>query len=295
VTRSTAALVLLAATFFWGVTFPVVKGAIAHVGVFVFLSQRFVGAFVLLVLIASRRGRLPDRATLTRGVTLGVVLFAIYAFQTVGLRFTSASNSAFLTGLGVVIVPVIAALLLHERAGALLWAAVGLAAAGLLLMTTAGRLEAGFNPGDLLSVACALCVAVHIILSSRFAPRRDAAWLAAAQIGVVALGCLAVAALRGEQVLVWRAALLGPLVFCALLATVFAFLAQMAAQQVLSPSHTAFIICLEPVFAALWSAGVDGERLPASGYAGAALILAAMLLGEYVTMRCRIPARGCRP
>ena len=104
-----------------------------------------------------------------------------------------------------------------------------------------------------------------------------------------------VAAMRGEPVLVWRADLLGPLLFCILLATVFAFLAQMAAQQVLSPGHTAFIVCLEPVFAALWSAVVDGERLPASGYAGAALILAAMLLGEYVTVRCRIPARGCRP
>lgn len=293
-TQAAAALLLLAATFFWGVTFPIVKEAVARVDVFVFLSQRFVAAFVLLVLIACRCGR-PDRATLARGAALGALLFPIYALQTVGLRYTSASNSAFLTGIGVVVVPVLAALLLHERTGALLWAAVGLAATGLLLMTTGGRWEASLNPGDLLSLACALCVAAHILLSSRFAPGRNAAWLAAVQVGIVALGSVAVAAMGEAPVLVWRADLLGPLVFCALFATVFAFLAQMVAQQVLSPSHTAFIICLEPVFAALWSAGVNGERLPASGYAGAALILAAMLLGEYVTMRCRIPARGCRP
>lgn len=293
--RTAAALLLLAAAFFWGGTFPVVKGAITRVGVFVFLSQRFVAAFALLLLIACRGGRGPNSGTLARGAVLGAVLFPIYALQTVGLRYTGASNSAFLTGLGVVIVPVLAALLLHERAGAQLWAAVGLASTGLLLMTTGGRWEASFNPGDLLSMACALCVALHILLSGRFAPGHDVAWLAAAQIGVVALGCLAVATLRREPVLVWQADLLGPLVFCAVFGTVFAFLAQMAAQQVLSPTHTAFIVCLEPVFAAIWSAVADGERLAPSGYAGAALILAAMLLGGRVAARCQLQARGCRP
>jgi len=294
VTRTGAALLLLATTCFWGGTFSIVKGAIAHVEVFVFLSQRFTGAFVILLLIASRGGRRPDRATLARGAALGAALLPIYALQTLALRFTSASNAAFLSGLGVVIVPVLASLLLHERTRAALWAAVGLAAAGLLLLTTGGSWDATFNPGDLLSVACAVCIAGYLILSGRFAPRSDSAWLATVQIGVVALGSLAVAAVNGETVLVWRDDLFGPLVYCILLATVFAFLAQMAAQQVLSPASTAFIICLEPVFAALWSAIADGERLSASGYAGAVLTLAAMLLGEYVTLRCRFPAHGCR-
>lgn len=294
-TKTTAALLLLAATFFWGVTFPVVKEAVTRVGVFVFLSQRFVAAFAILLLVAAHGNRRPDRATLARGVALGAVLFPVYALQTVGLRYTSASNAAFLTGLGIVVVPVLAAVLLHERTGALLWAAVGLAVAGLLLLTTGGRLDATFNPGDLLALACAVSVAFHLVLSSRFAPRSDVAWLAAAQIGVVAFGCLAVAAVRGEQVFVWREEILWPLIFCVLFATVFAFLAQMAAQQVLSPLQTAVIICMEPVFAAFWSAVSIGERLSGSGYLGAGLILTAMILGEFVTLRCRLPARGCRP
>lgn len=293
--RNGAALLLLAATFFWGVTYPVVKEVVAHVGVFVFLSQRFVVALFLLVLIAARGGRRPQRATLARGAALGAVLFPAYALQTVALRHTSASNAAFLTGLGIVLVPVLAALLYRERAGALLWSAIALAAAGLFLLTTGGRLEAAVNPGDLMSLGCAVCVAVHLLLSGRFAPRSDVTWLAAAQIGVVALGSLAVAAALGDRVWVWRADLLGPLLFCVLLATVFAFLAQMAAQQVLSPTRAAVIVCMEPVFAALWSAVVTGERLHASGYVGAGMILAAMLLGVFVSLRRRLPVRGCRP
>jgi drug/metabolite transporter (DMT)-like permease len=195
----------------------------------------------------------------------------------------------------VVVVPVVAALLLHERTGALLWAAVGLAVGGLYLLTSGGRWEMTFTRGDALAVACALCVAAHLLLSSRFAPRSDAAWLAAVQVGVIALGSLAVALVRGQPVLVWRSELLGPLVFCALLATVFAFLAQMEAQKILSPTHAAIIVCLEPVFAALWSAVTLGERLPPSGYVGAGLILAAMLLSQILAIRCRLPVRGCRP
>lgn len=294
-TRTVAVLLLVVATFFWGVTFPVVKGAVARVGVFVFLAQRFVLAFGLLFVIASRGGRFPDRATLVRGAILGAVLFPAYVLQTFALRFTSASSVAFLTGLGVVVVPVLAAVLLRERTGALLWVAVGLAVGGLFLLTSGGGLEVSFTVGDLLSVSCAFCVAAHLLLSSRYAPRSDATWLATVQIGVIALGSLVVGVVRDEQVLVWRNDILGPLVFCALLATVFAFVAQMAAQKVLSPTHTAVVFCLEPVFALLWSAVALGERLPRTGYIGAGLILAAMILGQFVTTRCRLPVRGCRP
>ena len=292
--RIVAALLLLLATFFWGMTFAVVKDAVARVGVYVFLAQRFVASFLILAAIAGCGGRFPDRGTLARGLALGAVLFPVYAFQTVGLRFTSASNAAFISGLGIVTVPVLAALLLRERASGGLWAAIGLATVGLLLLTTGGRWEGALNRGDLLSAACALCIALHLVLAARFAPRGQVAWLAALQVGVVALGSLVAAGLRREPVLVWHPDMLGPLAFCVLLATVFAFLALMTAQRVLSPTHTALIICMEPVFAALWARLATGERLTPAGYAGAGLILAAMVLAELVVNRCRALGRGCR-
>ena len=295
--KTAAALLLLAATVFWGMTFAVVKDAVARVGVYAFLSQRFIASFVILAAIAAitgRGARLPDRGTLARGLAIGAVLFPVYAFQTVALRFTSASNAAFISGLGIVVVPGLAALFLRERSGGGLWAAIGLAVTGLLLLTTGGRWEGAFNRGDLLSAACALCIALHLVLAARFAPRGHVAWLAALQIGVVALGSLVAAAIQGEQVLVWHPDLLWPLAFCVLLATAFAFLALMAAQRVLSPTHTAVIVCMEPVFAALWARLATGERLTATGYLGAGLILAAMLLAEVVVNRCRVLGRGCR-
>jgi len=292
--RTAAVLLLLVATFFWGMTFAVVKGAVAGVGVYTFLSQRFVVGFFILAAIAGRGGQLPDRGTLARGITLGAVLFPVYATQTVALRYTSASNAAFISGLGIVVVPVLAALLLRERAGGGLWAAIGLAVAGLLLLTTGGRWVGTINRGDLLSAACALCIALHLVLAARFAPRGHVAWLATLQIGVVALGSLTAAAIRGERVLVWHPDLLWPLAFCVLLATVFAFLALMSAQRVLSPTHTAVIVCMEPVFAAVWAWLATDERLTAAGYVGAGLILAAMLLAEVVVNRCRVLGRGCR-
>lgn len=293
-TRAAATLLLLAATFFWGVTFVVVKDAVARVGVFVFLSQRFLASFLVLAAVAGFGGRLPDRGTLARGFALGAVLFPVYAFQTLALRSTSASNAAFLSGLGIVIVPALSALLLHERASRGLWAAIALAVAGLLLLTTNGRLEQAVNPGDLLSLLCALCIAAHLVLAARFVRRGNVAWIAALQIGGVALGSLAVAVVRDEQVFVWHADLLQPLAFCVLAATAFAFLALMAAQRVLSPTHSAVILCLEPVFAAGWAHSVAAERLTTAGYAGAGLIVVAMLLAEVSINRGRTLGRGYR-
>ncbi len=295
-TSAAATPLLLLTTLFWGVTFVLVKEAIAVAGVAVFLAQRFLAAFAALALIAGVRRGLPDRATLARGAVLGAALLVVYVTQTEGLRLTSATNAAFITGLGVVLVPVVGAAVLRQRVGAPLWGAVALATAGLALLTTGGRWDATLNRGDLLAAACAVGVAAHLLLTGRYAPGSDVSWLAATQVGVVALGCLALAAARGEPVAVWHPDLVWPLAFCALLATAFAFLALTAAQRVLSPTHTAVIVCMEPVFAAAWARVAAGERLATAGYAGAALILAGMLVAEVAAARRAgsAPPPGCR-
>lgn len=283
--RAVALFLLLVTSIFWGVTFSVVKEAVSRVDVFVFLGQRFIAAFVLLAAIALARGGRPDAAAVRGGTAMGLALFLAYAFQTVALRFTSASNTAFLTGVSVVLVPLLGAAAFRQRIAPKAWAATGVAAVGLLLLTTNGVWR--FNAGDGLAAACAVCVAFHLLLTGRHAGRADIRWLTATQIGVVALCASGVALATGQELFVWHRHLLWPLVICVLFATVFAFLVQTWAQRLLSPADTALIFCMEPVFAALWAAYAIGERLGPVGYGGAGLILAAMLLAELPASRRR--------
>lgn len=271
-----AAILLLTTTFFWGVTFTVVKEAIANVDVFVFLAQRFILAFFLVLPIGILKGRQFTGNVLMHGIVMGALLFGAYAFQTLALLFTSASNTGFLTGLNVVIVPVLAALVLGHRISSGVKVAVVLSVAGLLLLCGNGSWV--LNKGDVLAAVCAVCVSLHLICTGEFVRTSDFYWLTVVQLGVVALLSSGVAFVRGKEVFVWYPQLLVPLLICAIIATVFAFLVQTSMQRYISHTNTALIFCTEPVFAALYASIVLKERLGTYGYGGAALILAGMLI-----------------
>jgi len=274
--RYKAAMLLLTTTFFWGVTFTVVKQAVESVDVFVFLAQRFLLAFVLILPIGLYKGKRIDGATVVRGSIMGDFLFGAYAFQTVALLYTSASNTGFLTGLNVVIVPLLAALVLRERVSAGVKFAVILSVLGLLLLCGNGSWQ--LNKGDVLAAICAVCVSLHLICTGEFVRRSDFYWLTVVQLGVVALLSYAGALLRGKEVMVWYPHLVMPLLVCSIIATVFAFLVQTSMQRYISHTNTALIFCTEPVFAALYAWLVLDERLGVYGYVGAICILGGMLI-----------------
>lgn len=279
---------LLAVALIWGSTFVMVKDAVTSYPVFSFLALRFsFAALVLLpVAVARRRGRhgmgsadLPARLP-RRGpapLLIGLALFAGYAFQTGGLRMTTPAKAGFITGLSVVIVPLVAALALHQAVRRQAWLGVGLATAGLALLTL--RSDLTVNAGDLLVLACALAFAAHILLTGRFAPRYDALALTAGQIVVVALlAGLAAALLESPPLPPGR--VLFAAGFTGVLATALAFGVQTIAQRLTSPTHTALIFATEPVFAALFSLLLIGEVLGPRQVAGCGLILAGMVVAE---------------
>ncbi|MBW2672555.1 MAG: DMT family transporter [Deltaproteobacteria bacterium] len=276
--RLGADLLLLITTLFWGVTFVVVKQAVQQVGVFPFLSQRFGLAFLILLAICLIVKRPLRKEYLTRGVVLGVLLFGAFAFQTMALLYATASNTAFLTGLNVVLVPVIGATFLRHSVTLNMKLGVILATAGLFLLCTNGGW--GLNRGDILGITCAVCIALHLIFTGRFARASDVYWLTTVQIGVVALLSALVAQAKGNEILVWHPEILWALVICVLLATIFAFLVQTAMQRFTSPTHTALIFCMEPVFAALYAYWAIGERFGVRGLIGAACILTGMIISE---------------
>ena len=276
--RLKADFLLLVTTFFWGVTFVVVKEAIRSTGVFVFLTQRFTASALILVCICLVMRRPFSRRFLKQGMVMGLFLFGGYAFQTVALLYTTASNTAFLTGLNVVLVPLIGAFLYSQHVNRNMILGVVMAAVGLYLLCTGG--DWFFNRGDMLAIVCAFSVSLHVIYTGKYAKGSDVYWLTAIQLGTVALLSILMALSLGDRVIAWHPEIFDALVICVLFATVFAFIVQTAMQRLTSPTHTALIFCMEPVFAALYAYVMLGERFGIPGFIGALLILAGMILSE---------------
>jgi drug/metabolite transporter (DMT)-like permease len=283
-----AGILLLITTFFWGVTFTIVKDAVSQVDVFVFLSQRFLIASAIMLPFALVSAKKVNSNLLKHGMILGVLLFASYAFQTVALKYTSASNAGFLTGLNVLLVPIFGALIFRLPVGRNILLGVGLATPGLFLLCGNGALA--FNHGDLLATICGACVALHLLFTSHFArhAESDVYLLTTLQLTTVGILSLGTALANGHQVFVWHPELLWTLVICVLIATIFAFLVQTSMQRFISPAHTALIFCTEPVFAAAYAYYAAGERLGVYGFLGALLIFAGMVISEVMPDETRV-------
>lgn len=275
--RLRAELALAALAFIWGSTFVIVKSALEDISTFLFLSLRFTLASLLLAFWL--RGRLVRRTPVCwgGGLLCGGLLFAGYALQTAGLRWTTASNSAFITGLYVVMVPLLGSLVQWSRPRLAELAAAALATAGTALMS--GGLPAQWNRGDLLTAGCAAAFAGHILAVERYSRRMDFERLSLMQIAVVAALSWAAAGALETPRAVWTPRLWFALLSTSLLATALSFVLYTWAQGHTSAVRAALIFSLEPVFAGIiaWAAG---ERWTAASLSGAALILAAIVLAE---------------
>lgn len=282
-----ADLLLLLVTAIWGGTFVMVQDAVAVYPVFAFLALRFsLASLVFLPVLAQRQrhsramqpASWPVRMrSILPGLLIGFMLFAGYAFQTYGLRWTTPAKAGFITGLSVVFVPLGSALFLRERPSRAAWIGVGLATAGLALLSLNEDLTVAF--GDLLVLGCAIAFAIHVLLVGHFAPRMSPLNLAAIQITTVAVLAFGVGAFVGGIPLPTGSVVFA-VVFTGLLATALAFGAQTLAQRFTSPTHTALIFATEPVFAALFSFLLIGEQLTLRALAGCGLILAGMVAAE---------------
>jgi len=279
---------LLLVTLIWGSTFVLVQQAVARWPVFAFLCLRFALATVVLCLLFGRRLRSLQPRMVAAGVVIGLFLFAGYAFQTVGLQYTSSSKAGFITGLSVVIVPVLSALLLKRVPERQALLGVVLATAGLALLTLGRDLTPA--RGDWIVLGCAFCYALHITTVSLFAPQTDALALTIVQIAVVALASGVAAALGGDWYSVLRSVqgwgqtltgdVLGAAAFTGALGTALAFAVQNSVQTWTTATHTALIFAAEPVFAGLFGYWLAGDRLTNWALLGCALILLGMLVAE---------------
>jgi len=285
-----AHLLLLATVFVWGATFVLVKDALNDVTPLLFNLLRMTLAFLVLAAINHRHLRHLSRRAMLSGTIVGVLLAAGYQFQTSGLARTTPAKSAFITGLVVVFVPLFTAIPALRPPGthAPRWtAAIGavFAFSGLLLLTTPpgtawAHLFASIGLGDLLTLACAVAFAGHLLSLAHTSPGLPAPQLATLQIGVAAFVMLLTLPLGEHPHASFTPRLAIALIVTSVFATAAAFTIQSWAQKHLPPTHTAVILSLEPVFAWLTALIFLHEHLGPRALAGAALIVAGIALTE---------------
>lgn len=268
---------LLYAAAIWGSTFFIVKWAVGVVDPLALVAWRFSIAAVLMALwlVWLRRPLFRD---FKPGLVLGLILGLLYVAQTVGLVYTRASNSGFITGLFIVFVPLCAWLMYRRAPRINHLLAVLVALVGLWLLT--GGVQ-GINIGDWITLASAVTYALHVLLAGEYMKRgADPVALNFQQILVTALFGLVMLSAFQRPLTVGSAAAWWVIVFLAVFPTVSAFVIQLFAQQVVDPARTSLIFTMEPVFAAAFAFTLGGEGIVALRVAGGALIVAAMLVSE---------------
>jgi drug/metabolite transporter (DMT)-like permease len=284
VVRAHALLVLI--TLIWGATFVIVKSAVEQDATpLLFNFVRMTLAAIALGIFFHRELRNITRSALIAGSVPGLFLWLGYEFQTTGLRLTTASKSAFITGVSVILVPLLLMLFWGRKTS--MWTALGVLAAfaGLFLLSVPAS-ESGLgnwasvNRGDVLTLGCAISFAFHIIFLGRASERHPIAQIGFLQIATAAVLMGITAPLLEKPHIVWSSQVVWAIVLTSLLATAAAFTVQAWAQQFVSPAQTALILSLEPVFASMTSYVVLGEHLGLRAGVGAALILAGVLISE---------------
>ncbi|HEY6990731.1 MAG TPA: DMT family transporter [Bryobacteraceae bacterium] len=283
--RADLALTFIAVV--WGATFVLVKQALLDISTMYFLALRFGLASVsLLALFLPSFRRMPAPAFwrgLRGGAVAGGFLALGYVLQTFGLKYTSAGNSGFLTGLYIVLVPLLGAAVFRRWPQARELFGILIAAVGLVVLTLpsigGGFSLKGFNRGDLLTVGCAIAFAGHLLVLGYYSQRE--------RIEAVAIGQIACAAvLFGVSLFVeqpkatWNQPVISALLVTGILGTAVAFAVQTWAQQFTTATRTALIFALEPVMALLTAVLAGGERLTRAAVLGGALILAGIVTVE---------------
>lgn len=272
----------------WGATFFLVKGTLDSVHPIAMVAWRFLIAATLLLPFVLKRGAVKRH--IRDAVPLSAMLTALYVAQTWGLSFTTASKSGFITGLFVILVPLILRLWLKRAVTSFQWLACLLALAGLYTLTDG---LSSFNAGDALTLIAAFTYATHVILTDIIVRKdADATALVFHQFWMTGLLCLLGALAFRLPLSVTHARGWYEIAFLAVFPTLSAFFVQVWAQKLIDPVRVSLIFSLEPVFAALFAWTLGGEHATKASVLGGSLILAALFASE---IRIKKTVSSCHP
>lgn len=289
-----ADLILLSITAFWGVSFPLMRNVLEHMHALTYLMLRFGISAIFVSMIFIRKHRGIGKRELAGGAVIGSLLAVGMLLQIFGLYETTASNSAFITSMSVVFVPVLLAIFFKQKTNRYTVAGIVFAAAGLFLISGVVKLE--FNQGDLLTLLCAVAFALQIIFIDRKTRKADPASIAIVQIWTAAAIALSAWLVFRPGVVVINRQTAIILVITSLMGTAYAFSAQIMVQRDTTPAHTALIFTMEPLFALFFALIIpDGngvtETITWVGAIGSALILAGTVISEFKTISMIRPGK----
>ncbi|WP_053958888.1 DMT family transporter [Sulfobacillus thermosulfidooxidans] len=279
--------ILLLVTLIWGATFTLTKAALTKIPVFPYLTMRFLLATLVMgVFVFLDRDRIKSLHNLKlwmTGTSLGVLLFLGYALQTLGLQTIDPAVSAFLTGLSVILVPIMAIFFLRQHSQWRTWIAAMIATVGLGFLNGIHQLG-HFSIGTVETLACAIFLAMQIVAVDKWAIDYDSISLTTIELLTVALLSFVMSLHAGLYGFGYGTSgvVLVAVIVNGLLGTAFAYWAQLRFQRLTSASYVAVIFTMEPVFAAGIAFIAYHETMSLSALLGAALILASMLLAEAV-------------
>lgn len=277
-----ADLGLFYAAAVWGSTFFLVKRALADIDPVILVGYRFTLAGLLVVggLFYARK---PVLAGIRKGLLLGVIIWVLYVPQTLGLRITTASNSAFITGLFVVFVPLFLRTIFKRRPTAWEVLASAVALIGLWILT-GGLTE--INAGDALTFITAMAYALHLLYADKFMKEKvDPYVISGQQFLVAGVLCFITGLLFDLPFSIGSSSTIGIVIFLTLFPTLSAFVIQLLAQKIAAPLKVSLIFSLEPVFAALFAWTVGGEQFVLRGAIGGAVIFLALILSGMSSRR----------
>ena len=270
---------LVLTTFVWGITFIMVKEALQDAPPFAFTAFRFMLASFGTLFILRKNILDINRLEIIGGIICGIFLFSGYGFQNFGLVVTTASKSAFITGVSIILVPVFLVIAGIQKIRLKIWGSVLLAVIGLfLLLNPSGD---GINRGDILTMGCAASFGIHIIVQDRFTRKKVQVF----QFFIVQATIVSILSFGGHilfetQSVIWSQRLIIALAITGIFATLAGISIMIWAQKVLSPTRTAIIFTMEPIFAALFAMLIAGEMLSIQGWTGGFLILLGIIWAE---------------
>lgn len=280
---TTANLWLVLVTLIWGATFPLIHAAVENVNATVFVATRLLIASLFLLPFAWKEFRCLSKPLLLYGFILAVISGGVYITQTVGLETISSARSAFITGISVVLVPLLQPFFKFRKPNALELLSALLCLSGLYILTGANL--AAISVGDVWTLGCALFYALSVLYLQVISHHFKSALLLTFLQMALALPLFFILTIHQSFHGLLAPAVITGLLFCAIISSGLGLYLQVRYQQKTTAAKAALIYSLEPVFASLFGYLLNGEKLGLNIWIGGGIILSSLIIPELLKLR----------